>query len=228
MIEESTGKLFAQCQIPNGEHDKYVERAIDSSRYFVLKITNGARHAFIGLGFEDRNDAFDFNVCLADFKTTFVDRDADALNAGSKTAGPPKDLSLKEGQKISLNIGGFGDKKRRQPEGGAPAGGGFLGIAPPPPPAGQSRRQAPSGGYGAEQPAPVPFPAPAASPAAAPAGDRGTVPAAAFPAGPVAFDGWGAPPSSGADDPFAAAFGVPAPAPFGTASGNRDAFDIFS
>ena len=33
------------------------------------------RHAFIGLGFEDRNDAFDFNCTLSDFKSTWIDRE---------------------------------------------------------------------------------------------------------------------------------------------------------
>merc|ERR1712176_803917 len=67
MIDASSGDLFAQCEIPKGEHEKYVEPVTDSSRYFVLKITNGQRHAFIGFGFSDRNDAFDFKCCLNDF-----------------------------------------------------------------------------------------------------------------------------------------------------------------
>merc|ERR1719162_1377246 len=86
MVDANDGKLFAQCQIPNGEWEKYVERTIDSSRYFVLKIMNGQRHAFIGLGFGDRNDAFDFNCSLHDFKTTFVEREA-AVNAMPAATG---------------------------------------------------------------------------------------------------------------------------------------------
>merc|ERR1719218_209526 len=105
MLDSNNGQLFAQCLIPNGEYSKYVERVTDSSRYFVLKITNGERHAFIGLGFEDRNDAFDFNCALSDFKQTFVDKEAQAA-AAPKIQGLSKDLSLKEGQKISLNLKG--------------------------------------------------------------------------------------------------------------------------
>lgn len=42
-----------------------VESVTDSSRYFVLKISDGSgRTAFIGIGFADRGDAFDFNVTL--------------------------------------------------------------------------------------------------------------------------------------------------------------------
>lgn len=63
---------------------------MDSSRYFVLKIESEGklkkltkpkkvfeknkkkslflgRHAFIGMGFQERTDAFDFNVTLQDF-----------------------------------------------------------------------------------------------------------------------------------------------------------------
>merc|ERR1719464_1616399 len=106
MIEPSCGQLFAECMIPGGDYDKYVERVIDSSRYFVLKITNGQRHAFIGLGFEDRNDAFDFNCTLSDFKSTWVDRDKQAEElAAPVEQQPAKDLSLKEGQKITVNLG---------------------------------------------------------------------------------------------------------------------------
>jgi hypothetical protein len=172
MIDASSGKLFAQCLIPNGEHTKYVDHVKDSSRYFVLKITNGERHAFIGLGFEERNDAFDFKSALSDFKEQFVNRDAEA-NAPSKIQGPGKDLSLKEGQKISLNLKGVvaGAKKREsQPSTGNSGGG--IGLLAPPPPSGQSRRDAPTGGYSAPQAAPAPFPAftpaPAAFTAAAP------------------------------------------------------------
>lgn len=48
---------------------------LDSSRYFVLKIEDGTgKHAFIGLGFSERNEAFDFNVALSDHEK-YVKRD---------------------------------------------------------------------------------------------------------------------------------------------------------
>ncbi|KAL8207682.1 UNVERIFIED_CONTAM: hypothetical protein K2H54_060636 [Gekko kuhli] len=59
-------ELFAQAPI-----DQYpgiaVETVTDSSRYFVIRIQDGnGRSAFIGIGFGDRGDAFDFNVSLQD------------------------------------------------------------------------------------------------------------------------------------------------------------------
>lgn len=44
-----------------------MEGVLDSSRYFVLKIVDvSEKHAFIGVGFGDRGDAFDMNVSLQD------------------------------------------------------------------------------------------------------------------------------------------------------------------
>lgn len=55
------------CKIVND--DSAVERTLDSGRYFVLKIANDkGQHAFIGIAFNERNDAFDFNIALSEFK----------------------------------------------------------------------------------------------------------------------------------------------------------------
>lgn len=64
--EPATGDVFAEAPI-EGDPAAWVESVSDSSRYFVLKIMNGGQHAFIGMGFQERTDAFDFNVALQDF-----------------------------------------------------------------------------------------------------------------------------------------------------------------
>lgn len=57
--------MFAQCPVtsPNS-----VEPVTDSSRYFVLRLEDekNGRHAFVGMGFTERPDAFDFNATLHD------------------------------------------------------------------------------------------------------------------------------------------------------------------
>lgn len=65
--DPSSGELFAACFVYAGQRETAVEPVLDSSRYFVLKIEDGqGKHAFIGLGFNERNEAFDFNVALSD------------------------------------------------------------------------------------------------------------------------------------------------------------------
>mmetsp|Transcript_24785 Transcript_24785/g.56023 ORF Transcript_24785/g.56023 Transcript_24785/m.56023 type:complete len:231 (+) Transcript_24785:44-736(+) len=126
LLDRDTNKLFAQCVIPDGEHEKFVERVVDSSRYWVMKIVNGQRHAFIGFGFSERNDAFDFNACLADFKATWVDKPAEAESVLSQ---PMKDLSLKQGETLRVNLPGRGGRRREREAGyEKPA----LGVLAPP------------------------------------------------------------------------------------------------
>ena len=60
------GKLFAVAPVRR-DGPPAAEKVTDSSRYFVLRIENAeGRVAFVGLGFNQRSDAFDFNVALQD------------------------------------------------------------------------------------------------------------------------------------------------------------------
>jgi adaptin ear-binding coat-associated protein 1/2 len=65
--DPASGELFAACFVYPGQREQSVETVLDSSRYFVIKIEDGrGKHAFVGLGFNERNEAFDFNVALSD------------------------------------------------------------------------------------------------------------------------------------------------------------------
>jgi hypothetical protein len=59
--DASTGELFAQVNYVSPWTQ--VEPVLDSSRYFVLRVEGeGGKRASVGMGFQERGDAFDFNV----------------------------------------------------------------------------------------------------------------------------------------------------------------------
>ncbi|KAL3160831.1 hypothetical protein ABBQ38_009236 [Trebouxia sp. C0009 RCD-2024] len=157
-LEDSdTGDLFAMCPVPHGQRDIAVEPASDSSRNFVLRVVDpvSKRHAFLGLGFSERHEAFDFNVALSDHEKHMqrakeVSSAASSAASGSSMAPAiaqsdaaalykKQDLSLKEGQTIKIAM-----KRPSSAEGGgmlASLGGGSKGtggsavlkpLAPPP------------------------------------------------------------------------------------------------
>jgi len=98
--DSNTGELFAECHVMPGKRDVMVENVVDSSRYFVLKIDDGnGKHAFIGLGFAERNEAFDFNVALSDHEK-HVKRETEKEEGRGSTkedasSQPSLDLRLK-------------------------------------------------------------------------------------------------------------------------------------
>jgi hypothetical protein len=100
--DTKTGKPFAVCAINTKPGaPKAVEKVIDSSRFFVLRIENQGKHAFIGIGFSERSEAFDFNVALQDHQK-FLDRKKLPVTDFSKEE--KKDYSMKEGTKIKVNL----------------------------------------------------------------------------------------------------------------------------
>jgi hypothetical protein len=115
-----------------------VEKVLDSSRYFVLRIEHQGRHAFVGLGFNERNNAFDFNVAIADHKRD-LEREAEVVKIKHAAASEPQiDFSLKEGEKITISVqaktadGQEARRGARRAGAGASAGSGGGLLAPPP------------------------------------------------------------------------------------------------
>ncbi|CAL0321315.1 unnamed protein product [Lupinus luteus] len=110
--DPTSGDLFAACFVYPGQRDVAVEPVLDSSRYFVLKIEDGrGKHAFVGLGFAERNEAFDFNVALSDHDK-YVRRELEKESGGGDVAGeesqidihPAVNHRLKEGETIRINV----------------------------------------------------------------------------------------------------------------------------
>uniref|UniRef100_K3X1F0 NECAP PHear domain-containing protein n=1 Tax=Globisporangium ultimum (strain ATCC 200006 / CBS 805.95 / DAOM BR144) TaxID=431595 RepID=K3X1F0_GLOUD len=102
--DANTGALFAACPIKK-DGPPAVQKVVDSSRYFVLRVVdqNSGRHAFIGIAFENRSDAFDFNVAMDDFNKE-LQREQAAADEASKAPTVTKDYSLKQGEKITIKI----------------------------------------------------------------------------------------------------------------------------
>ncbi|KAL1643663.1 hypothetical protein SLS58_004678 [Diplodia intermedia] len=147
LIEDpSTGELFAAAPYSS---PAVVEQALDSSRFFAVQFRNQGMKATLGIGFEERSEAMDFNISLQDARKVlgFEPKAGGGSNGSSGSARPAtataaeekKDFSLKEGETITVNIGGRGRRNRSSPTGGSPPGeenkdaqAALFSIKPPP------------------------------------------------------------------------------------------------
>ncbi|XP_002738949.1 adaptin ear-binding coat-associated protein 2-like [Saccoglossus kowalevskii] len=130
--DKASGELFAKCPVDSFPGIA-VESVLDSSRYFVIRLLDdNGRSAFIGMGFADRSDSFDFNVALQDhFKWVKQSKKLEQEEAAAKNDPTPKlDLGFKEGQTIKINIGNKSTGLSRPKAASSGTAPGFL---PPPP-----------------------------------------------------------------------------------------------
>ncbi|KAG8823845.1 hypothetical protein FRC19_003033 [Serendipita sp. 401] len=130
-----TGAPFARAPYSD---QSTVQPVLDSSRYFVLRVQdpNTGSKAYIGIGFTDRAESFDFNVALQDYIKR-KNAPAKLEEAATTSTAPKVDYSLKEGQTFRINIPG---KKTSGTSSPAPAqssastsSGGPIPLLPPPP-----------------------------------------------------------------------------------------------
>lgn len=137
--------LFAQAHVqisfekPVQKMEHWVEVCVDTSRYFVIRISDerAGREAHIGMGFRERNDALNFKMSLQDYESALRrERKAEAIHmhheererALSEDGGegeaaasesPPSPvasmskLSFKEGEKIHIKLKNSGDRTKR-------------------------------------------------------------------------------------------------------------------
>lgn len=96
-LEEKSGeKVFAECLIESYP-GLAVQPVVDSSRYFVINVTEGRRNVHLGLGFAERADSFDFNTTLHEhFKGMLVDK----LEQEKEIPSEKLDLALKHGESM--------------------------------------------------------------------------------------------------------------------------------
>lgn len=118
--DPASGDMWAECPVSVPLHT-CVERVIDSSRYFVIRVVDpeSGKHAFIGLGFAERDVAADFYTSLVDYQQ-YLERKhrAEEMQAqahepamGEGTGGHhgsaikhSDDLALKSGQTMQLKL----------------------------------------------------------------------------------------------------------------------------
>ncbi|KAM0788635.1 hypothetical protein ACM66B_006106 [Microbotryomycetes sp. NB124-2] len=155
--DSNTGELFALTPYQPSKANSYggVEPVLDSSRYFVLTVVDqgSGQRAYLGMGFPERTESFDFNVALQDWSKRQNPRAVSA--SPSATSGPSphlpqggsRDFSLKPGETLNIKLGGASTKKKVNegnlmgevgPKGSSGGGSSFL-LPPPPPPPNRSR-----------------------------------------------------------------------------------------
>ena len=143
----NNGELFAAAPYTSSA---VVQQANDSSRFFAVRVVGeGGMKATLGIGFEDRSPALDFNIALAEMRKVLWEGGS---SASSKGAGKGKavdetskqDFSLKEGEKIHIQVGGKGRRTApTESSGGQNDSAALFSIAPPPP-AGKPQSDFPS------------------------------------------------------------------------------------
>lgn len=111
--DPATGDLFAAAPYTSANT---VEQALDSSRFFAVTVVGEGRKAILGMGFEERPEAFDFSVALQDARRV-LDLEKNPNSAPKKSKPvveePKRDFSLKEGETISINLGGLKGRRSR-------------------------------------------------------------------------------------------------------------------
>ncbi|KAK9361627.1 hypothetical protein V1504DRAFT_451384 [Lipomyces starkeyi] len=139
--DNSSGELFASA--PYLLTGKGVEQVTDSSRFFVIRVVDGDRYAYLGMGFMERSEAFDFNIALQDFKR-HANPSAEIIpRSGPQKKEEVKDYSLKQGETITISLG-KGTRRRRSPNTtseNAASDPGTLPFLPPPPSAQEVKDQ---------------------------------------------------------------------------------------
>jgi adaptin ear-binding coat-associated protein 1/2 len=140
--DPSNGQLFAAAPytVP-----AVVEPVSDSSRFFALRVQDEqGRKASLGIGFEERSEAFDFSVSLQEAaKAMGLDPAGGKkpLVVEKKEPEEKRDYSLKEGETITVNLPGrFGRKRPEADSTGNPSNAPLSAFSLPPPPSASAVR----------------------------------------------------------------------------------------
>lgn len=144
--DPESGQLFAAAPYMDRT---VVEASVDSSRFFALTVRDPeGRRAVLGIGFEDRSEAFDFYVALQEAaKSLGWSQGVHSASEGA-SKDVAKDYSLKDGETITVSLGSSAVGRRKtppaqdpvtEPEPLSPPPG--LSFPLPPPPSAQDARR---------------------------------------------------------------------------------------
>jgi hypothetical protein len=144
--DPKNGQLFAAAPytVPD-----VVEQVLDSSRFFAVRVQGeGGRKAVLGIGFEERSESLDFSIALQELRRTLAIEDngqggEKKVEKGKEKVPEKKDFSLKEGETITVNIGGRG-MGRRSVGNSDESSKGLGAFSLPPPPGGSLLAPPPS------------------------------------------------------------------------------------
>lgn len=134
--DPKNGELFAAAPYTTPQ---VVEQVLDSSRFFAVMVQGeGGRKAVLGIGFEERSEAFDFSVALQEVRKTLGVEDSGKAGGikvfkDRERVPEKKDFSLKEGETITVNIAGRA-VGRRSPGKFEEKSTSWEGFSLPPPP----------------------------------------------------------------------------------------------
>jgi len=130
ILHDDKNQTFAMCLV---NEETAVERTTDSGRYFVLRIQNAqGKYAFIGIAFNERNDAFDFNVALSEHKSQ-LERENESHKLAEDSASKALNLSMKEGEKITIKLSHSTGRKEKAVAANTNSFGSKGGFLAPPP-----------------------------------------------------------------------------------------------
>ncbi|KAK7415293.1 hypothetical protein QQZ08_012391 [Neonectria magnoliae] len=139
--DSSTGQLFAAAPYTA---PAVVEPVLDSSRFFALTVRDPqGRRATLGIGFEERSEAFDLSIALQEARKALGWEGEQSKPSAEKEKEDKRDYSLKDGETITVSFGGskFGRRKAQPASSSSASGSGTANLqsfALPPPPPGPS------------------------------------------------------------------------------------------
>ncbi|KAG6003637.1 hypothetical protein E4U21_001840 [Claviceps maximensis] len=118
--DPATGQLFAAAPYTD---PAAVEPVLDSSRFFALTVRDPlGRKATLGIGFEERSEAFDLAIVLQEARRVlgmegWTGIGGEGKREEDKASVEDKDYSLKEGETITVKIGKSAGRRREHGDG---------------------------------------------------------------------------------------------------------------